>query len=201
MDGIETPRSPGRPRSPEADDAIIQATLELLAEVGYQSLTMEQVRDRAGVGKATIYRRYDNKEELVKAAIRHLHHDLPEPRDDGSLRADWERAVGSAYDAAIATGASNVVPRMLAEMSHLPELHHLYYENMVAPRRRNLRTILERAIARGELREDLDLELVMDLLVGSLVYRGMIGAHGMDPEVLRGRAMDVLDTVVRGLRK
>ena len=82
---LET-RPPGRPRSAQADEAILQATLELLATDGYRRLTIEAVRERAGVGKATIYRRYGSKEELVSAAIAHLNSDIPLPDDTGSLQ-------------------------------------------------------------------------------------------------------------------
>ena len=82
-------RPPGQPRSAEADEAILQAALELLAESGYRSLTMERVRERSGVGKATIYRRYGSKEELVAAAIVHLNSDIPLPADTGSLQGDF----------------------------------------------------------------------------------------------------------------
>ena len=72
-------RAPGRPRSVEADEAILRATLDLLTDGGYAALTMERVRERSGVGKATLYRRYGSKEELVSAAIKHLNVDFPEP--------------------------------------------------------------------------------------------------------------------------
>ena len=78
-------RPPGRPRSERSHLAIVRATLELLTEVGYQRLTMEQVQRRAGVGKATIYRRWDSKAELVKDAIQYVSAELPIP-DTGSLR-------------------------------------------------------------------------------------------------------------------
>lgn len=191
-------RSPGRPRSAEADEAIVQATVELLAEVGYRSLTVEQVRARSGVGKATIYRRYANKDELVRAAMVHLHHDLPEPDDTGSLRGDLDQILWSAVGAAVETGAGHVVPRLLGESAHDPELQQLFYDNLVAPRRRLLRIALERGIARGEVRDDVDLELVMDLLVGSVIYRGMIS--GMDPVVMAERAGTVLETLLLGIR-
>ena len=193
----EATRSPGRPRSAEADDAIVQATLELLAEVGYRSLTVEQVRLRSGVGKATIYRRYANKDELVRAAIVHLHHDLPEPEDTGSLRGDLGQVLWAAAGAAVETGAAHVVPRLLGESAHDPELQRLFYDNLVGPRRRLLQIALERGIKRGEVRPDVDLELVMDLLVGSLVYRGLIG--GMDPVAMAERAASVLDVVMAGV--
>ena len=69
----------------------MRATLEVLVTDGYRALTMEKVRARAGVGKATIYRRYGSKEELVKAAVEHLHQDLPVPEDTGSLRGRLRR--------------------------------------------------------------------------------------------------------------
>lgn len=194
----EATRSPGRPRSAEADDAIVQAALELLAEVGYRSLTMEQVRARSGVGKATIYRRYANKDELVRAAIVHLHHDLPVPEDTGTLRGDLNQVLWAAVGAAVETGAGHVVPRLLGESAHDPELQRLFYDNIVEPRRRVLRAVLERGVERGEVREDVDLDLVMDLLVGSIVYRGLIS--GMDPVAMADRAGAVLDAVLDGVR-
>ena len=193
----EATRSPGRPRSPEADTAIVQATLELLAEVGYRSMTMEQVRSRSGVGKATIYRRYANKDELVRAAMVHLHHELPVPADTGNLRGDLRAILDAAVGAAVETRAAHVVPRLLGESAHDPELQRLFYDNLVAPRRRVIRTVLERAVERGELRDDLDLDLVMDLLVGSIMYRGMLS--GMDPEVMADRAQHVLDVLLAGI--
>jgi AcrR family transcriptional regulator len=85
----ESPRRmPGRPRSEASHQAIIRATLELLLEVGYGPLTMEAVRLRAGVGKATIYRRWSSKEELVRDAIVALHEEFDVP-DTGSLRGDY----------------------------------------------------------------------------------------------------------------
>ena len=86
----ESPRrTPGRPRSEASHQAIIDATLELLVEGGYGALTMEAVRTRAGVGKATIYRRWASKEELVRDAIVFLHEEFDAP-DTGSLRGDYE---------------------------------------------------------------------------------------------------------------
>lgn len=177
--------------------AILQATLELLAEVGYRALTVEQVRDRAGVGKATIYRRYGNKYELVRAAIDHLHHDLPVPEDTGSLRTDIRRILEAATVAAHETNATVVVPRLLAESAHEPELQALFYENIVAPRRRVIRTVFERGIERGEVREDLDVEIAMDMLVGSIMYRGLIS--GMDTARMQEHARAVFDTLMSGI--
>jgi AcrR family transcriptional regulator len=193
----EATRSPGRPRSPEADTAIVQATLELLADVGYRSMTMEQVRARSGVGKATIYRRYANKDELVRAAMVHLHHDLPVPEDTGSLRGDIEEVLEAAVGAALETGAGHVVPRLLGESAADPELQRLFHDNLVAPRRRVVRAVFDRAVQRGEVRDDVDLDLVIDLLVGSIMYRGMIS--GMDPVAMAGRFGPTLDVLLEGV--
>jgi AcrR family transcriptional regulator len=193
----EATRSPGRPRSPEADTAIVQATIELLTDVGYRSMTMEQVRARSGVGKATIYRRYANKDELVRAAMVHLHHDVPVPDDTGSLRGDLELVLEAVVGAALETGAGHVVPRLLGESAADPELQRLFYDNLVAPRRRVMRTVFERAVERGEVRDDLDLDLIMDLLVGSIMYRGMIS--GMDPVAMAGRFGPTLDVLLEGV--
>ena len=170
----ESPRRmPGRPRSEASHQAIIQATLELLVDVGYRSLTMEAVRDRAGVGKATIYRRWHSKEELVRDAIVFMHDELEAP-DTGSLRGDYEGMARAVVAASRRSGAATFMPRLLGDAANDPELHAIFYEHLVAPRRRHTRVILERAVARGELRGDLDLELVIDLFAGPVVYRLLI---------------------------
>ena len=98
--------SGGRPRSAEADEAILQAALELLAESGYRALTMEKVRASSGVGKATIYRRYGSKEELVAAAIVHLNSDIPLPDDTGTLQGDFAATAQSVLQGAARTRCS-----------------------------------------------------------------------------------------------
>ncbi len=170
----ESPRrTPGRPRSEASHQAIIRATLELLLESGYRSLTMEGVRNRAGVGKATIYRRWSSKEELVRDAIVFMHDDLQAP-DTGSLRGDYEGMASLVRSAAHRTGAATFGPRLLGETANDPELHTIFYDNLVEPRRAQMRTILERAMARGEIRDDVDIELVIDLFAGPVVYRLLI---------------------------
>ena len=109
-------RAPGRPRSVEADEAILRAALELLVSDGYRGLTMEAVRERSGVGKATLYRRYGSKDELVRAAIVHLNYDLPLPDDTGSLEGDFAAVATAALGAAAAVDGFNLMPPVLPEM-------------------------------------------------------------------------------------
>lgn len=192
----ESPRrTPGRPRSEASHEAIVRATLELLLEVGYRSLTMEAVRARAGVGKATIYRRWASKEELVRDAIVAMHDDFVAP-DTGSLRGDYEGMAARVLAAAERAGAATFMPRLLGDAANDPELHAIFYKHLVEPRRNQLREVLERAVARGEIRDDLDLEQVMDLFAGPVVYRLLIS--GGDYAQLPG--VDVqLDMLLNGL--
>jgi AcrR family transcriptional regulator len=170
----ESPRrTPGRPRSEASHQAIIRATLELLLVAGYRALTMEGVRARAGVGKATIYRRWSSKDELVRDAIVFLHDDVGAP-DTGSLRGDYEGMATRVLSAAARSGAATLMPRLLGDVANDPELRAIFYENLVEPRRAQMRTILQRAVARGEIRDDVDVELMIDLFAGPVVYRLLI---------------------------
>jgi AcrR family transcriptional regulator len=196
LSGVET-RSPGRPRSAEADEAILQAALELLASDGYRALTIERVRERAGVGKATIYRRYGSKEELVAAAIEHLNSDIPLPEDTGSIQGDFAATAQIVLEGAAQTGALTLMPRLLSEVVGEPEMHALFSAHLVEPRRRVVRGIVERAKARGEIREDVDTETAIDLMVGPFIYRLIIA--GGDATGI-GSPADVLNTVMDGLK-
>ena len=190
-------RPPGRPRSARSHVAIVTATLELLTEVGFERLTMEQVQRRAGVGKATIYRRWPSKHELVKDAIRHFSAELPVP-DTGSLAEDYAQIAQAALAVAEDRNAALLMPRLLSEVSGDPELHAIFFAQLVQPRRRVLRIALERARDRGELREDIDLELVIDMLVGPIIYRFIITGGDLVPAA--AQAPRVLAALLEGLR-
>jgi AcrR family transcriptional regulator len=163
----------GRPRDERADRAILSAALELMATDGVYELRMDDVAARAGVGKATIYRRWSSKEELVRDAIVFMHDDVAAP-DTGSLRGDYEGLASRVRSAAHRAGAATIMPRLLGETANDPELHAIFYDNLVEPRRAQMRAVLQRAIARGEIRDDVDVELIIDLFAGPVVYRLVI---------------------------
>jgi AcrR family transcriptional regulator len=192
----ERGRRPGRPRSAVADAAIVRATLELLLEDGYRALTMEQVRTRAGVGKATLYRRYGSKQELVANAIRHLNQPIETP-DTGTVREDILALARSVLAGAERVQFASFVPRLLAEAAGDAEMHAIFYENLVAPRRAVMGAVLRRGVERGELRADLDVELATDILTGPWVYRLLIS--GGDPAVYRLDPTTLLDLALGGL--
>jgi AcrR family transcriptional regulator len=169
----------------------------LLAEDGYGGLSMEAVRLRSGVGKATIYRRWKSKQELAADAVRHLNQDLSAP-DTGSLMGDF---AGLAQTAGQAAGRMNfqvVAARLLAEAANDPELHRIFYENLVERRRQIIGHVIARAQVRGEVRSDVDAEVAVDMIVGPMIYRALIAQE--DPAELAARAVLYLGTALEGLR-
>ena len=161
----ENSSSAGRPRSEEAHQAILNATLELLVEVGFSALTVEGVASRAGVGKATIYRRWPSKLPLVVEAFGQL----PgfEDVDTGDLAGDLKKMLRGYLDVFNSTPLSAVLPSLAGERTHNPELSQLF-EPVSKDRRRPLVRAFERAVARGEVAPGLDLDLAADLVVGPI---------------------------------
>src|SRR5262249_7192709 len=122
--GAPAPKGPGRPRDPEADRAILQATIELLSEEGYEGLSIESVAARAGVGKTTIYRRWPSKEPLVVDAIKAFKApvDPMPPREDESTRDALIRVIGSFTKTVGHSGTGRMMAGLVAEMSRNPDL-------------------------------------------------------------------------------
>src|SRR5207244_13402292 len=125
-------RGPGRPRSAEADQAILGATISLLAEGGYDALTMEKVAARAGVGKATVYRRWGSKVELAVDALKASLADV-EVHATGSLRDDLTSYVRSLTTWLRERTGGQVLAGLSAEIQHNPELAEAMRRNLVAP--------------------------------------------------------------------
>ena len=190
-------RRPGRPRSERAEQSIIEATIEALAERGIDGVHCEDVAARAGVGKATLYRRWGGKEDLLIAAFAAMKHPLPEPRGE-SVREDLITLLTVvAADAddprfaqqyALLHGAGERYPRLVAR----------YREQVVEPRRELVRSVLRRGIETGELRPGIDVEVAMLMLTGAVMARGKHDPTPAAPgfvdravdELLRGIAVD-----------
>jgi len=172
--GHELPRKPGRPRSAQAHQAILSATLELLAEVGFQALSIEQVAARAGVGKMTIYRRWPSKDALVTDAIRSIQADMP-VIDTGNLRDDLITMYRTALQSLHATPMIRpLYLRLLSEWSSNPPVFQVFVSQLILPRFHQFVAMAEKAQARGEIRPDVDLQLAVDLLIGPMLFRWMI---------------------------
>jgi len=187
-------RRPGRPRRAEVDQAILDAAVELLARQGYDGVTMEGVAAEAGVGKATLYRRWPGKTDLILDAIRSLKPELAHP-DTGETRRDLVEIMAGAIAWRDDTELTQVVAALMAEMPRNPELAEVYRSRFLAPRRAETVEVLRRGIDRGDIRPDIDLELVLDLLIGSVFYRGLLSGGRLDHDV----AELVVDYVMAGI--
>jgi AcrR family transcriptional regulator len=194
-DTTDTPRPPGRPRSIRADEAIIEAVLDLIAEgSSLEALSVEAIAARAGVGKTTIYRRWPGKDALLIDALRTLKGAPPTPAGR-SVREDLLAllvTVGHTPD----ERAARIMPCLMPEI-HRNATQRRIYQEMVAPRRQAVREVLQRGVASGELRADLDVEAAMGLLSGAMLLHRMTF---WEPDVadadLAGR---IVDTALAGL--
>jgi AcrR family transcriptional regulator len=185
-------RAPGRPRSLEADEAILEAAVDVFAEVGFEALTMEGVAARAGVGKNTLYRRYPNKLDLVVSAVRSYTNVGAAPPDTGSTRGDVQAIVDDLVAIVTDTPMGRMLPILVATRTRVPELDAAYSEIVVAKRARS-EAVVRRAIERGDFRPDVDVEAVVDAFVSPVFYRLLVTEAPLDEAF---RAV-VVDTVLR----
>jgi AcrR family transcriptional regulator len=160
---------PGRPRSVEADRAIHKATLELLAEVGYDRMSIEAIAARAGVGKTTIYRRYTAKEALVAEAIDSRREEIEIP-DTGNLWGDIDAIVDSATQMTLDPLGRQIVALIISTASSNLQFAQVYWTKYLQPRRQAFATVISRAKTRQEISPDLDADLVFDLISGIMLY-------------------------------
>ena len=172
-------KAPGRPRSARADEAIIDAVLDLLATgTPAGELSMEAVAAKAGVGKATIYRRWPNKEALIVDAVGSVKGELPELRGR-SLREDLLALLGpGAHRPGLthpqSAWAGQIMPCLLSEIARNPELKRCW-QQLLAPRREAMIEVLRRGIARGEVRPDVDLDVVSSMMSAPLFVQRSLG--------------------------
>jgi AcrR family transcriptional regulator len=191
----EEPRRPGRPRSEQADHAIIKAALDLFAECGPAALCIEQVAARAGVGKATIYRRWPGKEDMLLDALPAQAVVLPVPQGK-SVRADLIALVDAVCKEAGDPRRARLVALLQGEGRNYPRLKAAYLDTVVRPRRDAIRSVLRRGVATGELRENTDIDAAMYLLNGAVVA----SMSGMHADVVDSRyGKRVVEELLRGL--
>jgi AcrR family transcriptional regulator len=185
---LEPRRKAGRPRDPDVDEAILRATAELLGEAGYASLSIEGVAQRADVGRPSIYRRWPSKLHLVAALMREVSASAPLP-DTGSLRGDL-LALYRLYARYLVTPGGPIVPALVAEAMHDDELATVV-KHYVDERRVVAMGVFDRAIARGEMRPDVDAGMLIDLISGFFWYRKLIRRASIKADAA-GAFVDVL---------
>jgi AcrR family transcriptional regulator len=189
-----SPRPLGRPRDARAEALIVDATKDVLADVGYGRLTVDAVAARAGVGKATIYRRFPSKEALVLHAMKSVSADFEVP-DTGSVRGDLVAIHRSLATHMRKQDVRCVLPVLVAEASVNPAVRSLL-NKFVTERRAVTKTVVTRAIERGELRE-VDADVVADLVGAPLLYRLLVSGMPIRPCDAATYVDVVLDGILR----
>jgi AcrR family transcriptional regulator len=191
-----TVRPPGRPRSERAAKAIIDATLDLLAEEGgVAGVSIEAVAARAGVGKTTIYRRWPNKEALIIDALAALKEPFPEP-GGASVHDDLVAFARAFLSDKTDKKRIDCYWSIMSGAERYPELMARFTREIIEPRRDALRRILRHGIDSGELRADVDIEVTMWLITGAVAQR--VRAFGTGP-VPADFAERVIDTLLPGI--
>jgi AcrR family transcriptional regulator len=189
-----TSRPPGRPRDPKVERAILDATLELLAEDGFGGLSIEGVAARAGVGKTTVYRRWPSKIPLVVDALACAKMPLSVVIPDQMTTRDaLVRVLSELVRAQGSEPTGRILAGLVDAMSRDAELADAVRTGLVSSRRQFVFDLIERGIARGEIRPDVDVELVADLLSGPIVMRTLLTGRPVTTRVANEIVALVLD--------
>jgi AcrR family transcriptional regulator len=193
VDATETSvaRRPGRRRDETKDDVILVATRELLAERGFDGMTMDAVAERAGAGKATVYRRWPSKVQLTVDAIicgKGVPMSIADVPDTGSLRGDLVAVRFGRHR----TNDTELMSGLMSALRENPEVAAAFQQQFVASHVALMRALLDRAQTRGELRADIDLDMVAAVAPAMIAYRKVVVGLAVDDEfVLR-----MIDTVI-----
>ena len=184
-------RAPGRPRDQRASRAITEAAIRQLDDIGYAAISMESVASEAGVARATIYRRYRDKADLVTSAIAEHAAEIP-ARPSGDPKADLCRFLVD-FDRRFGAAGMGVLGALMTNRDDADVLE-LHRERVIAPRLAYGRQLLEQARADGDLRPDADIDLAFQMLSGSVFHRRVAGVES-EP----GWAERAVDAIWRGM--
>ncbi|MFJ9705665.1 TetR/AcrR family transcriptional regulator [Streptomyces sp. NPDC101234] len=187
----------GRPRSEAVEHAILEGVMKLLEDgVPLAELSIERIARTAGVGKATIYRRWNGKEELFVDVMRAA--EPPDPELPGtSMRDDLVVLLESLRRRGLVNRSSAILHNVYAQMKSSPRIWKAYHISVVNPRRELGKEVLRRGQRNGELHADIDLDLANDLFTGPMLLRAMMRP---DDELPEGLAEQIVDSVLAGLR-
>jgi AcrR family transcriptional regulator len=173
----------GRPRSTECDNAILDAAVVEYADGGLEGMSVDAVAARAGVSKATIYRRYPSKVDLVIAAATYLCVENSVECDTGSLRGDLFETLLHLRSLLVDPVFGAAKRRLVTDAMNNDDLA-IAHRSLVLQRREQTREMFERAIQRGEMRSDADLEFAADELAGPIFYRHLLMHENVDDEYI-----------------
>ncbi|EPH43481.1 putative HTH-type transcriptional regulator YdeS [Streptomyces aurantiacus JA 4570] len=177
--------------------AIIEGVIKLVEDgVPLAELSIERIARTAGVGKATIYRRWSGKDEIFVDVLRSLE-EPPAELPGTSMRDDLVVIVEHIRRRGLNMRSSVILHNVFAQMKSLPKLWEAYHATVVEPQRRIAYDVLRRGAANGELREDVDIVLANELFVGPMLVRTVLRPDAPLDEDLAER---IVDTVLQGLR-
>lgn len=180
-----------RPRvTGDREVEVLKATLEVLNEVGYDKLTMDAVAARAKASKATLYRRWNGKESLVIEAFAHCKPPAQLP-DTGTLRGDLIAAT-TRPGGEVSSSWSKSLAVILTALAHEPEFAEAFRRDIIGPKIARLRVLFERAQARGEIRSDIDLDMITPAMTGILLHRRFVLGLDAGPKV----AAQIIDQLI-----
>lgn len=184
-------QGPGRPRNRGIDREVVAAVLEALRSRGYRAVTIEGIARKVKRARTSLYRRWPSKSHLVAYAVLSELGERP-AADTGVLRRDLEAAVGTLLRA-FSGPLGRALAGLVADMAEDAELAYTLRREVLATRRKSMREAFARAHARGETREDLNIELVLDMLTGPFYYRTLFGHASVSRRMTR----DVVGYVLR----
>jgi len=195
---VRSPRG-GRPRDPSRDSVIRAAILRLLAEVGYGALTMDAVAAEAGVGKATIYRRWRTKHDLVVDTLSDINRAIAVPPDTGSVEGDI-RALMDLIATTVQSPAGAAIRSLLPAMQYQPALVGAFRNGPLAVWRSAFSAMWARAEARGEVRAGMDKSVTGEAISALIVQRWLLTGGPLDPAYVDEVFQTVVLPLVRNAR-
>lgn len=173
IESVEPTAQRGRPRSEKADRDILAAALDVLAEAGAAGFSVEAVAQRAGVSKTTIYRRFPGAHDLLAEALSTLNDDLPAVPQCATARDSLIALLNGMRTRAVDTRADRCLPQVMSQAQQNPDLFEIYHDRVVEARRDRIRSILRRGIEAGELRDDVDIELLASMFTAPMIWMTM----------------------------
>jgi AcrR family transcriptional regulator len=192
---ITSPPKRGRPRNEETERVVLDAAIALLAEHGYTGLTVEAIAAKAGVAKTTVYRRWAGKDELLIDALNTVKGPLA-TLPGGSVTDELKWLMNHMRSSWLDTNHGRIMRRLSAEGSDQPELYRMFRERVVEPRRAITRSIIERGVAEGSIRADVDIAIVIEMLASPVIVAVMTHREN---ELTRAHIDYVVETVLAGI--
>lgn len=189
--------SRGRPRSNEVHRSILDATLSLLAEHGVEKLSIEMIAQRAGVGKSSIYRRWNNKEALIVEALEQIKPEFKASAEGELTEVLYELARNFAQQMNTPLG-KQMLSLLISTLSGSSQISESFWENHSLPKTKEISSIIAQHRSTEKLSDKVNVDLVSDLLIGFVMYQLLFKPSSTD---LDASLKQGIELVVNGMRE